>query len=258
MIRTGVAGVLAGLIALQTACAPLEGREAQIAGERAMERHIARAVRVNPQLAGCGDLRKVDFRRLPPEALDRTPPGTAEFESNSPDQAETRGPFGPFSAPGDAPIVLSMLAGATGHQMVRTATSSVVWKGADGVWRVNAVHNATGQQPPQPGPPGEPQYSDEELQRMQRRVVVGRLDEDQAAALDAAMGDVCLQLQPDRVPMDIPLLGGTNDFCYGGIGGVLRMTVNGQRRIIVDGCARYVAGRIMQIVMYPRTVDSSH
>lgn len=252
MLHRYMTSALASLIALQTACAPLEGSHARIADQRALER-IARVVRTEPRLAACGDLRLVDFRRLSQAARDRTEPTEDAWRADDVGHAATRGPYGAFSAPADAQVVLTMLAEATGHQMIRTTTSSVVWQGADGVWQVNAVHNMTGAAPTPPRPPGEPPYTPEDLERMQRRIVVGVLAAEQAAILDGAMGDVCLELQPNRVPMDIPLLGGGNDFCYGGTGGVLHILSGGRRRTIVDSCARYVGGRIMHVVMYPKT-----
>lgn len=243
---------LAGLLATQAGCAPLEGYEAQLAEERAMERRIARAVRADPRLTGCGDLRKVDFRRLPPEAASRTPPTEAQWTADAARHLEARGPYGAFAAPDDASVVLSMYAGATGHQMQRTDTSSVVWRGADGVWRVNAVDHRVGGPPVPPRPPGEPPYTPDERARMERKVIAGVLAAEQAAVLDAAISDVCLELQPDHVPIHIPLLGGTADFCYGGTGGMLSITFGDRRRMIGDTCARYVAGKIMNVVMYPR------
>lgn len=221
-----------------------------------MERRMASAVRRDPRLANCGDLRKVDFRRLSAEVADRTPPSSDEWKARAGDHAAARGPYGAFAAPDDAQIVLTMFAGATGHQMVRGTTSSVVWKGTDGVWRVNAVDHVTGGPPIPPRPLGEPAYTPDEYERMQRKTTIGVLSPSQAAILDEAIDDVCLDIQPDLVPWEIPVLGGGIDHCRPDTGGLLQMAVRGRQRIIIDGCARYTAGRIMRVVMYPRTAAS--
>lgn len=219
--------------------------------EEQLERLIARAVSRDPRLAECGDLAKVDFRNLPPEVAARLVPDDAAWAWTAERDLATRSVFGPFTPPADARVVMRMFAGATGHQELRTNTSSTVWQGADGVWRVDAVHHRTGGHPEPPPQPGEPQPTQEDRERRERSHVTGELDAAQAARVEAALARPCLAIQPDSVPMNIPLINGMGDFCWGGNGGTLFLQIGDRRRIISDSCARYDAGVLMYVVMYP-------
>ena len=231
------------LIAWTAACALMGA----CAGERSPDYWAARGVRANPLLATCdADLQRLDFSKLEPAALE-------DFEAHiAPRHAATRGPNYPFPDVSDAQIVLRMFAAGDPHQQEFTDTSSLVWKDAQGIWRVHAVHYRA-RHLPIPRPPGEPPYTDEEFDDLRRRVDSGRLEATRAALPDETMNDVCLAQQPDYVPLSAPMLDGTESGCFGGLGGgVLEITQAGRTRRIADACARFAAGALMRIVLYPR------
>lgn len=162
------------------------------------------------------------------------------------DHARVRGPNHALPDLSGAPVVLRMYASGDPHQVQYTDTSSVVWKDDVGVWRAHAVDYRPHFFPP-PRPPGETPYTRDEYEDLRREVVSGRLSLAQAERLEAALADPCLELQPDYVPMDAP------DACMGGVsGGVIEITRNGATRRIMDGCARWTAGRLMRVVLSPQ------
>lgn len=251
-----VAVMMAGLVL--TGCAPRTEWGRQQADEARMQRRVAAAVRREPRLAGCGEMARLDFSALNARLAAMTRPSAdAIVETQTGDHLRIRGPLGGFAPPGDAQVVLSLAAGATGHQQVRTETSSFVWKDADGTWRVDRVDDVVGGPPPPPRAPGEPPMTEDEQARARRVVLAGELDAGQTAELEQALDDVCLGLQPDYLPLDPPLLNGEDDFCYGGVGGTVVIRRDGQTRAVSDDCARYVGGRVIKLVMYARPAGVS-
>lgn len=222
-----------------------------------MERLVARAVKRDPRLAGCGDLAKLDFVALRArEAAITRLSQAAVLQQEEARHLEYRGPFGGFVPPADALVVLSVAAPPTGHQQARTATSSHAWKGADGVWRLDRIDHRIDRQFP-PTPPGAPLMTQEERERAERQAFAGELAAEQAVVLDRALGDVCLTIQPDHLPMDAPLLDGTTDFCRGDSGGRVVIRQGADVRVIEDACARHVGGTLISTVMYARPVSAS-
>jgi hypothetical protein len=229
--------VLAMLAAMATAssCASAPPTLAQIA---------ARNVRANPAFASCpAGLQTLDFANLPAVDL------SAYGEDVHSDHARVRGPNHGFPDTTDAQVILRMYAGGDPHQQVYTEISSVVWKDAAGVWRAHAVHYRPNYFPP-PRPPGEPQYTREEYEDLRRDITSGQLSAEQAEMLDRTLADPCLELQPDVVPVDAP------DRCVGGFsGGTIEITRAGVTRRISDYCARWAAGDLMRVVLYPQTAE---
>lgn len=229
-------------------CAPMTGQDPDraVARER---RLVAAAVRRDPRLAGCGEMARLDFKALDARLANDARPSSdvvaAEAEAR---HREVRGPLGGFAPPADA-TVLSLVVGSTGHQSVATRTSSYVWKGADGVWRVDRVDDVIGGPPPPPRRQDQPPMTEDDMARARRETFAGVLNPGMAALLDRTLNDVCLTLQPDHVPMDAPLITGEDDFCYGGTVLIRR---DGRLRAISDDCARYIGGEVIKAVMYAR------
>lgn len=215
------------------------------ATEMTPERLAARNVRATPALAQC----EPGQQQLGVGDVQSSYDLSDYAERVAPEHARVRGHNRPFPDVAGAQVVLRMYASGDPHQQVYTDTSSIVWKDADGVWRAHAVDYRPNHFP-SPRPPGEPQYTPEEYEDLRREITSGPLSEEQADRLERALADPCLELQPDFVPMNAP------DACMGGIsGGVIEITRNGATRRIADGCARWAAGTLMRVVLYPRLAE---
>lgn len=217
------------------------------------------------QLKACPALKDIDFRRIYAE----TRPAEGWRERMDAQHLATRGPFGAFEAPADAELVLRIWAAGSHTQETRTDTSSVVWKGKDGLWRVDRVDHATTRPPPPPPPPpagwdGKSAYfqrSADEEARLVREHIRGLLDPQRAEAIERTLRDPCFALQPDAMPLQIPAKKGrpAPPPCWGIIGGTLEMRwADGRRRDVTELCGGFYSRGILDAVMYarPQTEDA--
>lgn len=203
-----------------------------------------RMVRSNRALATCElSLQIIDRARL--DSVDLQASG----ERTAAEHARVRG--GAFTPPADAEIVLSIYAGASHTQNEPTETSSYVWKGADGAWRVDRMDYRP-RFSPQPQQAGQAPLGPAELEAARRTPSTGHLAPEQAAEIEAALADPCLAAQPDYVPTTVPWPDGRSDNCWGGVGGLIEIRRGARVRRIADSCARWAAGRLMREVMYAR------
>jgi hypothetical protein len=214
------------------------------------------------QLRACPAFRDLDFRKILAEAGAPAPDWRAGMDER---HAGTRGPYASaVAAPADAKIVLRIWAGPGETQEIPTETSSLVWLGADDVWRVHRV-DFMPTRPPPPKPPPAPDsngvnppyvnWTADEVARMSREEIKGPLDPQQAYGIEAALADPCFQLQPDSMPFDVPVRKGKapRSPCYGVIGGTLEIAwADGRRRDVTELCGDFYARGIIQAVMYAR------
>ncbi len=228
-------------VAMLLAVAPVSPAAAQPADDIAL---ADRQVRANPALASCPiSLQLIDRSRLERRSLD------GAGERIAAEHARVRGTA--FAPPADAGIVLSIYAGASHTQNEATETSSFVWKSADGAWRVDRMDYRPNFMP-WPQQAGQAPLGQAELEAARRTPITGHLAPDQAAEIEAALANPCLEAQPDYVPTSVPWPDGRSDNCYGGVGGLIEIRRGTQMRRIADACARWAAGRLMHEVMYAR------
>ncbi|TFI59221.1 hypothetical protein E2493_05075 [Sphingomonas parva] len=212
------------------------------------------------QLKACPAFKDIDFRKIYADYDSGRTEWRQQLEAR---HAATRGPYGPFQPPADAALTLRIWAGGSETQEVRTDTSSVVWKGADGAWRVDRVDHATTRPPPPPPPPpagwdGKTPYfqrSPDEEARLVRDHIVGILDPQRAAGIEQTLRDPCFLLQPDSMPFVVPVKKGREPLspCWGIIGGTLEMRwADGRRRDVTELCGNFYARGIINAVMYAR------
>jgi len=211
------------------------------------------------QLKACPLLAPIDFTKIKPV----TYPVSAEVQARFDDShVRTRGPYGAFTPPADAQVVLRIWAGGSETQEYRTDTSSVVWKGGDGIWRVNRVDRVNRPPPPPPPPPadwdGKTPYFDSDdwdYEKLARDVYEGVLPADRVAVIEKTLADPCFALQPDALPMSPPVRRGVAPLppCWGVIGGVLEIRwADGRQRNVAELCGGYYASGIISAVMYAR------
>ncbi|HEY0111764.1 MAG TPA: hypothetical protein VGB59_01295 [Allosphingosinicella sp.] len=217
------------------------------------------------QLKACPAFADVDFKGIYRDQDARPEAPVNDWRGRLDERhAKTRGPYGAFEAPADAAIALRIWAGGSETQEYRTDTSSIVWLGADGVWRVNRVDHSTNRPlPPKPPPPPDekgvsPPYvgwTQEEVERMQRTAMAGVLEPERAAGIEMALADPCFQLQPDAMPLQVPVRKGKppRGPCYGVIGGTLEIRWADRRwRDVTELCGGFYASGIISAVMYAR------
>ena len=211
------------------------------------------------QLKACPKFADFDFARIER----RTYPVSAEIAARRDAlHAGTRGPYGAFVPPADAKLVLRVWAGGSETQEYRTDTSSVVWLGADGVWRLHRVDRVNRPPPPPPPPPadwdGKSPYfdpKDYDYEKLTRDVYEGVLPEGRVEAIERTLADPCFALQPDALPFQIPVRRGRPppSPCWGVIGGTLEIRwADGRVRDVTELCGDFYARDIIHAVMYAK------
>lgn len=214
------------------------------------------------ELKACPAFADLDFAKLRAAARPTDP---AWREAMDKRHTATRGPYGNAVAPADARVTLRIWAGPGETQESPTETSSLVWQGADGAWQVDRVDRAIARpvapKPPlPPGPDGRQRpyvgWTDDEYQRLMRDRIAGPLDPAQARAIEVALADPCLALQPDAMPLDPPVRRGRPPRapCYGIIGGTVEIAwADGRRRDVTELCGGFYAKPLIDAVLYART-----
>ena len=218
------------------------------------------------QIAACPLFEDVDFRRIweaGGQGSVSAPQSDWRTRMDG-EHARTRGPYAGTGAPEDAKIVLRIWAGPGETQETPTSTSSLVWLGADDVWRFHRVdHAATRPPPPKPPPPpgakgANPLYvpwTQDELERLARSESRGVLEPGQAYGVGSTLADPCFLIQPDSMPWEVPVRKGKppRQPCWGVIGGTLEIKwADGRRRDVTELCGGFYANAIISAVLYAR------
>jgi hypothetical protein len=218
------------------------------------------------QLRACPLFADVDFEAIRARGQFDVPaaPGFEWRTRQDARHAQTRGPYGAFAAPADAKTALRIWAGGSETQEHRTDTSSIVWLGADGIWRVNRVDHSSSR-PISPRPPPAPDangvtplyvgWTADEEARLRRSAYAGVLEPQRAYAIEAALADPCFRLQPDSMPFEVPVRKGKEPRapCWGVTGGTLEIAWgDGRRRDVTELCGGFYANGIISAVMYAR------
>ena len=213
------------------------------------------------QLKACPAFADVDFRAIARDSGAARPDWRTEMDRR---HARTRGPYARFGAHGDARITLRIWAGPGETQEYQTETSSLVWLGADGVWRLDRVDHVLNR-PPSPKPPSPPNangvgpppvgWTQEELELLSRARSTGMIRPDQAYGIESTLADPCFALQPNSMPFEVPVRKGKEPRapCWGLIGGTLEIAwADGRRRDVTELCGGFYANGIINAVMYAR------
>ncbi|HEY5723830.1 MAG TPA: hypothetical protein VIT45_16080 [Allosphingosinicella sp.] len=216
------------------------------------------------QIAACPAFEDVDFRKIVAERTAAAAPQADWRARMDAQHAQTRGPFASIGAAPDAKIVLRIWAGPGETQETPTSTSSLVWLGADDVWRFHRVNHAANRPPPMKPPPApdangvappEVPWTVDELELFSRDEIEGVLEPGQVEGIESTLADPCFLIQPDSMPFEVPVRKGKppRQPCWGVIGGTLEIAwADGRRRDVTELCGGFYASAIISAVMYAR------
>lgn len=198
------------------------------------------------QLKACPDFAGFDWPAMAKKGLLRLDPQSRRAAITAEHQ-QVRGPIAlPEIDEAIVSLAIVMRPGET--QDSPSWTSAFVWKGRSGAWQVDRVdwYEAGEIVPRSPGETLTP----EEADRRMRTHRQGPLNETKSTQLEAALSSPCFAIQPDAPPLFVPMKGSPAAPCYPGAGGALVVTREGADRLIVDPCARWQAGKLMEMVQY--------
>jgi hypothetical protein len=215
------------------------------------------------ELKACPKLADLDFKAVYAAESDAGPTSREALDAL---HERTRGGELP-TIPADAEIILRTWAGPAETQETPTETSSIVWKGADGVWRVDRVDYKPTVPVPPPDPPANwdgvsplPTVTAADEFRARHVSQVGALLPQQAEFIERTLRDPCFALQPDSIPFVPPTKRGKPPIqpCWGISGGMLEIRWrDGRRREVAESCDQFYAIGIIQAVMYAQASDGS-
>jgi hypothetical protein len=218
------------------------------------------------QIAACPLFDDVDFRRIWEAGAEgaASAPHSEWRTRMDGEHARTRGPYAGIGAPADAKIVLRIWAGPGETQETPTSTSSLVWLGANNVWRFHRVDHAATRSPPVKPPrlpnsdglfPPYIPWTEAEMERLARNEYSGVLEPGQAYGIESTLADPCFLMQPDSMPFEVPAKKGKppRQPCWGVIGGTLEIAwSDGRRRDVTELCGGFYASAIISAVLYAR------
>lgn len=125
---------------------------------------------------------------------------------------------------------------------------------------MNRVDYSNAPPPPPPiwdgtgAPP--PPMTQADIEAQQRTLTQGPLAPAQAAEIERTLADPCFALQPDALPMNLPVKRGREPRppCWGVTGGALEITwADGRRRDVTELCGGFYARGAIDAVMYAKT-----
>jgi hypothetical protein len=205
------------------------------------------------EMKRCPKLAGIDWKKVRRQTAQRRRGSVGEPADPFERHREIRGSHG-LPDLSRAEIALDVAIGAGETQEVPTSTSSIVWKEPGGSWQISRVDYTTW--PPPPLPPNSGVTMDSAWQeKAQRPLTEGPLSQSQAEALDKLLANPCFRAQPAAMPASPPMKKGTEQPCYGFIGGTVRMRTPEGVRFISDPCGRGYGYELSSLVMYG-TIDS--
>jgi hypothetical protein len=167
-------------------------------------------------------------------------------------QQRIRGPLRAEAPPPDAALVLRAFAGASMTQSSPSETATTLWRLPDGSWHfVEANYYPRREIIPELRPAT---LTAEQVERAKHEISGGRLDQGQARALDALLGDPCLEAEPSVVTgfLALPLGMRPEQPCYDAVLHTVEVVRAGRRRAYAQTCLKFLAGELIMVALYPR------